>query len=249
MLRPTANPEVLYVHNSSTAARPLTPRGAPDNAHHAWAAVPDACPASAVGGCAAVALFNAGNATQQVVVQLDSLNLNLDLDKPADSDAAANSTDAQLQLCGRDLWTRRPLRGTPVLDVFAPKVRAAHAAVVRCRVALLACGLLMGDRARADPHARGGHVRAVVRIQLHGGRRHVRAAAARQPAAAVKAAFWTAPLGPTRARRALGPGYSASLCLSQAALKCRRAQPWRATSAAGHACAPQGWKPTPLRAG
>ena len=108
-----ANPEILFVHNSSTDARPLLPVGAPENGQHAWAATPVTCPAGAVSGCVAVALFNAGNATAQVVLRLGSLGL-----------AGAQAATTPLRLCGRDLWRRAPLVGTTVLDVFAPKARS-----------------------------------------------------------------------------------------------------------------------------
>jgi hypothetical protein len=109
---------VLYLHNSSANARPLKPAGSPD--HHAWAAEPDACPDGAAGGCAALALFNAGNKTSQVVVNLTALRLG---DGP--------------QLCGRNLWTRRPLKPTSVVDVFAPKVRCCAFAWCSARLLTL----------------------------------------------------------------------------------------------------------------
>ena len=102
---------MLYLHNSSRHQRPLQPAGAPANSHHAWVAEPDACPDGSDGSCAALAVFNAGNFSSQVIVNLTSLRL-------------GNSTvAAPPQLCGRNLWTRRPLVPTPVVDVFAPKVR------------------------------------------------------------------------------------------------------------------------------
>lgn len=98
------------MHNSSTNARPLKPLGGPE--HYAWATKPAACPAGALGGCAALALFNAGEAPGQVAVRLDALNL-----------TKASAAGSDVRLCGRNLWSRKALVGTPVLDVFAPKVR------------------------------------------------------------------------------------------------------------------------------
>ena len=127
---------MLYLHNSSVNARPLNPAGAPASSHHAWAAEPDACPDGAAGRCAALALFNAGNATSQVIVNLTSLRLG----------------SAPAQLCGRNLWTRRPLKPTPVVDVFAPKVRRGSLlAAWRAR-------LRHAPRPQLPPHGAGLYV-------------------------------------------------------------------------------------------
>ena len=126
-----ANPEVLYLHNSSVNARPLKPAGAPESGLHAWAAEPDACPDGA-DGCAALAFFNAGNATSQVIVDLASVRLG----------------SAPAQLCGRNLWTRRPLKPTTMVDVFAPKVRCSSASLCR-----LACALMLrACNSQLPPH-------------------------------------------------------------------------------------------------
>ena len=145
---------MLYLHNSSTNARPLKPAGAPANSHHAWAAEPDGCPDGAAGSCAALALFNAGNASSQVIVNLTSLRL----DVSGDMRVAAPA-----QLCGRNLWTRRPLVPTPVVDVFAPKVRGG---VPRCCAAWFPAYALPSTAAAA----RCGTICAVALLQLHAGR-------------------------------------------------------------------------------
>ncbi len=110
------------MHNSSTGARPLKPLGAPDNSQHAWAATPTACPSGALGGCAAVALFNAADAAKQVVLRLQPLGL-----MPESKPGNATFDPAAVRLCGRNLWSRRRLVGSTVLDVFAPKARACVA--------------------------------------------------------------------------------------------------------------------------
>ena len=108
------------MHNSSSSTRPLQPAGAPANSHHAWAAEPDACPDGVDGSCAALAVFNAGNVSSQVIVNLTSLRL------------GSSGIAAPAQLCGRNLWTRRPLVPTPVVDVFAPKVRGGPLRQLLC---------------------------------------------------------------------------------------------------------------------
>lgn len=108
------------MHNSSTNTRPLKLADAPANKQHAWAATPDSCPA---GSCAALAVFNAADKAQKVVVNLTSLRLEVSNDQPADS----GDDSAPTKLCGRDLWTRRALVPTSAVDVFAPKVRCAPA--------------------------------------------------------------------------------------------------------------------------
>ena len=143
---------MLYLHNSSTNTRPMQPAGAPANSHHAWAAEPDACPDGADGSCAALAVFNAGNVSSQVVVNLTSLRL------------GSSNIAAPAQLCGRNLWTRRPLVPTPVVDVFAPKVRGGpphwwfpahtHASTAATPWSCTLCSLAL--------------------LQLHAGRRDVR---------------------------------------------------------------------------
>jgi hypothetical protein len=124
--RATANREVLYVHNSSAHAAPLQPLGAPDNSHHAWVARLDACPAGALGGCVALAAFNAGESEMQVAVSLTSLGLTGAPSAPGGGDGA-NS----VRLCGRDLWARDTLargHGSHVLDVFTSPQLSAHGA-------------------------------------------------------------------------------------------------------------------------
>jgi hypothetical protein len=117
--RTTANPEVLYVHNSSANAAPLPPLGAPGNSHHAWVAQPASCPDGALGGCVALATFNAGDAEMQVAVTLTSLNLT----------GAADTSG--VRLCGRDLWARDALargHGSHELDMFKSPQLSPHGA-------------------------------------------------------------------------------------------------------------------------
>ena len=140
------------MHGSSTNARPLKPLGGPE--HYAWATEPAACPAGALGGCAALALFNAGEVPGQVAVRLDTLNL-----------TKASAAGSDVRLCGRNLWSRKALVGTPVLDVFAPKARCDacvsasargclltwHCAACRCRRMARRC-MCFGAR-RTAPQA------------------------------------------------------------------------------------------------
>jgi hypothetical protein len=109
---------VLFIHNSSSSARPLQPLGAPGNEQHAWVASPASCPHGTVAGCVALAAFNAGAVAKQVVVPLSELGL-----------LRSNATGATgVRLCARNLWTRRPLVPSAALDKFAPKARALRAA-------------------------------------------------------------------------------------------------------------------------
>ena len=172
-----ANPEVLYVHNSSSKAQPLRPLGAPQNEQYAWAASPAACPAGALGSCAAVALFNAGNATAQVTLRLDALGLT----QPRNASGADDLPDG-VHLCGRNLWSRKQLVASTKLSVFAPKARA-DACASGCSVALAHTRGLRRHTApawHAAGLARRRHVRPVGLAELHLRRGHVRAAARRR---------------------------------------------------------------------